>query len=194
MKEAIDPPAGGKAPWRRLFKPAVFIALGIIIAFPLFSITYYSMVRTTTPQFCAWCHEIQFAYNTWKTSTHVNNTRDLWQTVWTVIFQPPTTPLSSSMPKLRTVSRMWLYISSRRNTITKEIARRLMASSRTSNARSAIEISFISQTNEGPCWPTGRYCMPGPAMRSDVWIAIEISSIMPGSSINTNSIEKRTGV
>ena len=31
------------------------------------------MVRTTTPQFCAMCHEIQFAYNTWKTSTHVNN-------------------------------------------------------------------------------------------------------------------------
>ena len=75
MKEAIDPPGGGKAVWRRLFKPAVFIAVGIIIAFPLFSIAYYTMVRTTTPQFCASCHEIQFAYNTWKTSTHVNNTQ-----------------------------------------------------------------------------------------------------------------------
>lgn len=75
MKEAIDPPAGGKAAWRRLFKPAIFIAVGIIIAFPLFSIAYYTMVRTTTPQFCASCHEIQFAYNTWKTSTHVNNTQ-----------------------------------------------------------------------------------------------------------------------
>jgi nitrate/TMAO reductase-like tetraheme cytochrome c subunit len=31
------------------------------------------MVRTTTPQFCATCHEIRFAYNTWKTSSHVNN-------------------------------------------------------------------------------------------------------------------------
>lgn len=59
--------------WKRLLKPAVFIAFGIILAFPLFSISYYTMVRTSTPQFCASCHEIQFAYNTWKTSTHVNN-------------------------------------------------------------------------------------------------------------------------
>ncbi len=58
---------------RKLIKPAIFIVIGIVIAFPLFSLTYYTMVRTTTPQFCATCHEIQFAYNTWKTSTHVNN-------------------------------------------------------------------------------------------------------------------------
>ncbi|UCE54702.1 MAG: NapC/NirT family cytochrome c [Desulfobacterales bacterium] len=59
--------------WKRFIKPAIFIIIGIIIAFPLFSIGYYTMVRTSTPQFCATCHEIQFAYNTWKTSTHVNN-------------------------------------------------------------------------------------------------------------------------
>ena len=58
---------------KKFIKPAIFIVIGIIIAFPLFSLTYYTMVRTTTPQFCATCHEIQFAYNTWKTSTHVNN-------------------------------------------------------------------------------------------------------------------------
>ena len=58
---------------KKFIKPAIFIVIGIIIAFPLFSLTYYTMVRTTTPQFCASCHEIQFAYNTWKTSTHVNN-------------------------------------------------------------------------------------------------------------------------
>ena len=51
----------------------LLVIIGIFIAFPLFSITYYTMVRTSTPQFCASCHEIQFAYNTWKTSTHVNN-------------------------------------------------------------------------------------------------------------------------
>ncbi|MFH1349619.1 MAG: NapC/NirT family cytochrome c [Pseudomonadota bacterium] len=62
-----------KPAWTKLIKPIVLISIGIIIAFPLFSITYYTMVRTTTPQFCATCHEIQFAYNTWKTSTHVNN-------------------------------------------------------------------------------------------------------------------------
>ena len=49
------------------------IAFGILIAFPLFSMSYYTMARTSTPHFCASCHEIQFAYNTWKTSTHVNN-------------------------------------------------------------------------------------------------------------------------
>ena len=58
---------------KKLVTPAIFVAIGILAAFPLFSLTYYTMVRTTTPQFCASCHEIQFAYNTWKTSTHVNN-------------------------------------------------------------------------------------------------------------------------
>jgi len=58
---------------KNLIKPAIFIAVGLVIAFPVFSLSYYTMVRTTTPQFCAWCHEIRFAYNTWKTSTHVNN-------------------------------------------------------------------------------------------------------------------------
>ncbi|UCG79760.1 MAG: NapC/NirT family cytochrome c [Desulfobacterales bacterium] len=58
---------------KKLIKPAIFIAIGLFMAFPLFSLSYYTMVRTTTPQFCAWCHEIQYAYNTWKTSTHVNN-------------------------------------------------------------------------------------------------------------------------
>ena len=67
--------ASGKAKtgWKRFLKPGIFIILGILIAFPLFSIGYYTMVRTSTPQFCASCHEIRFAYNTWKTSTHANN-------------------------------------------------------------------------------------------------------------------------
>ncbi len=52
---------------------ASLVLLGVVIGFPLFSMTYYTMVRTSTPHFCASCHEIQFAYDTWKTSTHVNN-------------------------------------------------------------------------------------------------------------------------
>jgi cytochrome c-type protein NapC/trimethylamine-N-oxide reductase cytochrome c-type subunit TorC len=72
MKERLF--SGAKTPlWRRSVKPFIFIAIGVIIAFPIFSITYYTMVRTSTPQFCAICHEIQPAYDTWKTSTHVNN-------------------------------------------------------------------------------------------------------------------------
>ena len=61
--------------WKKAVKPAVLIIIGIIIAFPLFSITYYTMVRTSTPEFCTSCHEIEFAYDTWKTSTHVNNAK-----------------------------------------------------------------------------------------------------------------------
>ena len=73
MEEAKDVSGNGTPTWKKLIKPAIFIVIGIIIAFPIFSITYYTMVRTTTPRFCAMCHEIRFAYNTWKTSTHANN-------------------------------------------------------------------------------------------------------------------------
>jgi cytochrome c nitrite reductase small subunit len=58
---------------KRTLKGIVLVSIGIVIAFPLFSIAYYTMGRTSTPKFCAKCHEMRFAYNTWKTSTHVNN-------------------------------------------------------------------------------------------------------------------------
>lgn len=60
---------------KRSIKPAIFIVLGIVVAFPIFSMLYYTMVRTSTPLFCAGCHEIQPAYNDWKVSTHTNNAR-----------------------------------------------------------------------------------------------------------------------
>jgi cytochrome c-type protein NapC/trimethylamine-N-oxide reductase cytochrome c-type subunit TorC len=52
---------------------AVLICVGIVIAFPLFSMSYYTMVRTSTPEFCASCHEIKPAVRAWRASTHVNN-------------------------------------------------------------------------------------------------------------------------
>ena len=52
---------------------SVLIGVGIMIAFPLFSMTYYTMVRTSTPEFCASCHEIKPAVVAWRASTHVNN-------------------------------------------------------------------------------------------------------------------------
>ncbi len=58
---------------RKWIVPAVLIGVGIAIAFPLFSMTYYTMVRTSTPEFCASCHEIQPAVVAWRASTHVNN-------------------------------------------------------------------------------------------------------------------------
>ncbi|GAB6906366.1 Cytochrome c-type protein [Desulfosarcina cetonica] len=51
----------------------ILIGVGVVIAFPLFSLTYYTMVRTSTPAFCASCHEIQPAVAAWRSSTHVNN-------------------------------------------------------------------------------------------------------------------------
>ncbi len=59
--------------WKKAVKPAIFIAIGIIIAFPLFSISYFTMVRTSTPDFCASCHEIKPAVVEWRSSTHTNN-------------------------------------------------------------------------------------------------------------------------
>ncbi len=52
---------------------AMLVGVGILIAFPLFSISYYTMVRTSTPDFCASCHEIKPAVRAWRASTHVNN-------------------------------------------------------------------------------------------------------------------------
>ncbi len=73
MKKPEDAAKKNLPTWRKVLIPAVLISVGILIAFPLFSIGYYTMVRTSTPGFCASCHEIQAAYNSWKTSTHVNN-------------------------------------------------------------------------------------------------------------------------
>ena len=60
-------------PMKRVFVPILWVLVGIVVAFPLFSLMYYTMVRTSTPGFCASCHEIQPAYDAWKTSSHVNN-------------------------------------------------------------------------------------------------------------------------
>lgn len=57
----------------KYLKGLILIAIGMVVSFPLFSLSYFTMVRTSTPRFCASCHEIQFAVDTWKTSTHVNN-------------------------------------------------------------------------------------------------------------------------
>ncbi|MFO8082990.1 MAG: NapC/NirT family cytochrome c [Desulfobacterales bacterium] len=62
---------------KKVLKPALWIAIGIFLAFPLFSLTYYTMARTSTPQFCSSCHEIIPAYQAWKTSPHVNNSQGI---------------------------------------------------------------------------------------------------------------------
>jgi hypothetical protein len=46
---------------RKSVKAGLSSAFGSIAAFPLFGMIYYTMLRTSTPQFCASRHEIEFA-------------------------------------------------------------------------------------------------------------------------------------
>ncbi|MDD4732048.1 MAG: NapC/NirT family cytochrome c [Desulfovibrio sp.] len=62
---------------KKYFAPLLWTVLGLLISFPVFSMTYYTMVRTSTPEFCASCHEIEPAVQAWKASTHVNNGQGL---------------------------------------------------------------------------------------------------------------------
>jgi cytochrome c-type protein NapC/trimethylamine-N-oxide reductase cytochrome c-type subunit TorC len=73
MNEADNVSMQKKPARGRLLKSVILIAIGIAIAFPLFSMSYYTMVRTSTPDFCASCHEIKPAVRAWRESTHVNN-------------------------------------------------------------------------------------------------------------------------
>ena len=73
MKEADTASKGKKPALGKAIKSLILILVGILIAFPLFSIGYYTMVRTSTPEFCASCHEIKPAVRAWRESTHVNN-------------------------------------------------------------------------------------------------------------------------
>ena len=73
MEEANTESKKKKPGLGRAIKALILIAIGIVIAFPLFSIGYYTMVRTSTPDFCASCHEIKPAVRAWRASTHVNN-------------------------------------------------------------------------------------------------------------------------
>ncbi len=59
----------------KYLKAVILIGIGLILAFPLFSLSYYTMARTSTPEFCASCHEIEPAFNAWRMSSHVVNTK-----------------------------------------------------------------------------------------------------------------------
>jgi cytochrome c-type protein NapC/trimethylamine-N-oxide reductase cytochrome c-type subunit TorC len=62
---------------KRRIKPVLWTVFGLVLAFPLFSLAYYTMVRTSTPEFCATCHEIQPAAAAWRSSTHTRNAQGL---------------------------------------------------------------------------------------------------------------------
>lgn len=73
MGQADAGPKKKKTALGKAVIPLILIGIGILIAFPLFSMSYYTMVRTSTPEFCASCHEIKPAVRAWRASTHVNN-------------------------------------------------------------------------------------------------------------------------
>jgi cytochrome c-type protein NapC/trimethylamine-N-oxide reductase cytochrome c-type subunit TorC len=58
---------------RKYILAAILVGFGVVLSFPLFSMSYYTMVRTSTPEFCALCHEIKPAVVAWRSSTHTNN-------------------------------------------------------------------------------------------------------------------------
>lgn len=60
---------------RKYLKEILLIVLGGVLVFPVFIMTNYAMFQTSTPRFCASCHEIRPAYNEWQMSSHVNNAR-----------------------------------------------------------------------------------------------------------------------
>ena len=62
---------------RKTIRIIIVFILAVLVTFSLFSLTQYAMVATSSPRFCATCHEIQPAYDTWKSSTHVSNVRGL---------------------------------------------------------------------------------------------------------------------
>jgi cytochrome c nitrite reductase small subunit len=64
-----------KKPRGRMLKTGLMVLVGVLIGFPLFSLAYSTLVRTSTPHFCAVCHEIRPAFDTWKTSSHASNQR-----------------------------------------------------------------------------------------------------------------------
>jgi cytochrome c-type protein NapC/trimethylamine-N-oxide reductase cytochrome c-type subunit TorC len=73
MGKGETEPKKKKTALGKTVKALILIAIGILIAFPLFSMSYYTMVRTSTPEFCGSCHEIKPAVRAWRESTHVNN-------------------------------------------------------------------------------------------------------------------------
>lgn len=62
---------------RKLLGALGLVALGVVVAFPLFGATYKVMTDTSTPEFCASCHEIVPAVEGWRASTHANNKKGL---------------------------------------------------------------------------------------------------------------------
>jgi cytochrome c nitrite reductase small subunit len=60
---------------KKLIGVAFIICFAGLSMFPLMNLGYKVMVDTSTPAFCASCHEIKPAVEAWKTSSHASNAK-----------------------------------------------------------------------------------------------------------------------
>lgn len=60
---------------KKIIGVAVILSLAGLAMFPLMNLGYKIMVDTSTPSFCASCHEIKPAVEAWKTSSHASNNK-----------------------------------------------------------------------------------------------------------------------
>ena len=154
---------------------AILIGVGIVIAFPLFSMTYYTMVRTSTPDFCATCHEIKPAVVAWRSSTHVNNQQGVRSRLHGL---PPARPTQNIRlffrqdRSRRQRRRQALY--HRRIRPPEKPRSRLCVPSTTRSVKNATATFWPCRTSAGPCSPTAPCCIPGRDTRKSAWIATTI--------------------
>ncbi|MBU1169180.1 MAG: NapC/NirT family cytochrome c [Proteobacteria bacterium] len=58
---------------KKYYKQIMILCFGGVLGMSFLMMSNIAMLMTSTPEFCSSCHEIQPAYNEWKTSSHANN-------------------------------------------------------------------------------------------------------------------------
>ena len=58
---------------KRVLIFALIFITGFLFSIPVFLFSNFMMLSTSTPEFCASCHEHKVTVQTWKTSTHYKN-------------------------------------------------------------------------------------------------------------------------
>jgi cytochrome c-type protein NapC/trimethylamine-N-oxide reductase cytochrome c-type subunit TorC len=157
---------------KKFIKPAIFIVIGIIIAFPLFSLSYYTMVRTSTPEFCASCHEIKPAVVAWRSSTHTNNASGVVVDCMDCHLPAPVNTFDFFFAKtyhgMKDVAIHFFVDEYDREKPLLE----------TASARNATAICSTCHINAAPCWPIAQCCMQDRVTRKNASIVIMIWCIL----------------
>lgn len=150
----------------------ILIGIGIIIAFPLFSMTYYTMVRTSTPEFCASCHEIKPAVVAWRSSTHTNNAAGVVVDCMDCHLPAPQDTFNFFFAKsyhgLKDVAAHFLV-----GEYDREHAREAAYKAFNNRECQKCHRNLLHMpTRRGPCWRTGPWCTRNPGMKRNVLTAI----------------------